>query len=67
MFRDSMREAGAGAQPPEFDPTRPVSTGWQRVLEKIAERWADARPRVAEAKTGIYWRQTRGANDSPPD
>jgi len=53
MFRDSMREAGAGAQPPEFDPTRPVSTDWQRVLEKIAERWADARPRVAEAKTGI--------------
>ena len=50
--RQGGQEAGALVQEAGFDPTRPVSADWQRVLEKLAERYAEALPRAAKPATG---------------
>lgn len=45
--RGSGQDAADVVQSGGFDPTRPVSADWQRVLEKIAERYVDSLPRSA--------------------
>ncbi len=49
--REAGQDAEAVTQEAGFDPTRPVSADWQRVLEKIAERYADSLPRPAKVTT----------------
>jgi transposase len=38
--RESSQDSGGLIEQAGFDPTHPLSTDWQRVLEKVAERYA---------------------------
>lgn len=46
--RQEGKDATPVLQPLGFDPTRPVSADWQRVLEKVGERYAELLARVPQ-------------------
>ncbi len=46
--RQEGQDAADVLQPLGFDPIRPVSADWQRVLEKVGERYAELLARVPQ-------------------